>query len=177
MENRNISGVSDGEMSLGILVGNIINIQAPNIKKALATFLLCSEMMRDVNRAESETKALNNALLQLGELLKKLLEQEEQILFPYLNTIALNKNAFIMNELPISIKKIKSEHLVIKRLFEVLRLHTNDYNPSAAILPSLKLCFAQFFNFEQDVLKYFFLEEERLFPKLEEVSRFSKVRK
>ena len=153
-------------MPVGKLGTYVMDTQQPYIKKALATFLLCSKMIREANKKEVGAKIFDDLLLKLGDLIEKHLEQDELILFPYLRSKILNKEYNTSNDLPVSLRKIKAEHIAIAKFFKKVRLISNDYTPSPGSSPALKLCYAQLFNFEQDMLKCIFLEEDILFPKL-----------
>jgi regulator of cell morphogenesis and NO signaling len=52
---------------------------------------------------------------------------------------------------------------------ENIRVVSNNYLPSVNSSPALKLCYAQLFDFEQDLHRHIFLEEKILFPKVLEI--------
>ncbi len=61
---------------------------------------------------------------------------------------------------------MRTAHTSILRLFRKLRLLTNNYMAPDSATPALRLSYAQLFNFEQDMIRHVFLEEQILFPKL-----------
>lgn len=146
---------------LGIYV---MDIQHPYLKKALATFLLCANKICETQK--NETDKFAEALLKLGAIIEQHLTWEEETFFPYLRLKIEHRLHNEQEELPAFINKIRTEHYAITKLINKNRLLSNEYVPSAGASPVLKLCYAQLFDFEQDMLKHIFLEEDLLFPKL-----------
>ncbi len=142
----------------------IMDIQHPYLKKALATFLLCSNKICETK--EKEAEILADSLQKLGGLIEQHLVWEEQTFFPYLRLQIEHEQNEVSENLPSVITKIKSDHYSITKLIKKNRLMNNDYVPPSGASPVLKLCYAQLFDFEQDMLKHIFLEEHLLFPKL-----------
>lgn len=144
----------------------VMDIQQPYLKKALATFSLSARTIREQAGSNQETSALSAALLELESLISRHLDMEEHVLFPYFRTIIAEKGYTSVTNLPVPYGQISSAHLQITSLFKEIRTLSNDYTPPAGGSAALNLCYAQLFNFEQDMLKHFFLEEDILFPKL-----------
>jgi regulator of cell morphogenesis and NO signaling len=141
-----------------------MNIQHPYLKKALSTFMLCSSKIIEANKKDS--KQLSEALLKLGTLVEQHLIWEEQIFFPALRLKIAHRQHTEQDDITDLINKIRSNHYSITKLINKNRLMSNDYVPGPGASSQLKLCYAQLFDFEQDILKHIFLEEDLLFPKL-----------
>lgn len=163
MNNRS-GNINFIEMPLDKLGIYVMDIQHPYLKKALATFLLCSSKIVESNEQEAVTLA--DALTKLGTLIEQHLTWEEQIFFPYLRLMIERRQPQTSQHLPTLFSKIKSDHYSITKLITRNRLISNHYVPAAEASPAIKLCYAQLFDFEQDILKHIFLEEDLLFPKL-----------
>lgn len=152
------------EMPLEKLGIYVMDIQHPYLKKALTTFMLCSSKIIETNK--KETEELSEVLLKLGNLIEQHLTWEEQTFFPALRLKIKRGQHAEQDDISDLISKIRSNHYAITKLINKNRLMSNNYVPHQGASSQLKLCYAQLFDFEQDILKHIFLEEDILFPKL-----------
>ncbi|MES2558372.1 MAG: hemerythrin domain-containing protein [Bacteroidota bacterium] len=162
--NYRLENINYSEMSLQKLGVYVMDIQHPYLKKALSTFMLCTAKIYETST--SETNILGEELTKLGALIEEHLIWEEQTFFPFLRLQIEHKEYHKPGDFPELVYKLKSEHDAIIKLIKKNRLISNDYVPASDASPKLKLCYAQLFDFEQDILKHIFLEEDLLFPKL-----------
>lgn len=175
MKNKKRGAVNFEEMSVDKLSDYIAEAHHPNLKKSLAAFQVHFKTILKVEvERHPEVKKINEVFEELKVLLEQHLNKEEGIFFPYIKKLVelykhdgqevkslkgLSKNP---------VNKIQLEHKKIKNLLAKIRETSNDYTPPVDAYPSLKLCYAQLFNFEQDIYKHIYLEERILFPKLVE---------
>lgn len=73
----------------------------------------------------------------------------------------IEKNGYVEN-----IEKFKKEHNAIYILLQKIKELTNNFKVDENSSAVLKLCCARLFDFEQDLLKHQYLEEQYLFPQL-----------
>jgi iron-sulfur cluster repair protein YtfE (RIC family) len=112
----------------------------PNLDKIKNIFL---ELMKTFhNHVNQEEKFVNNLI----ELTKE-------------NKV--NKNGFVKD-----IDGFKNEHNSIYKSLQKIKELTNNFKVDENSSAVLKLCCARLFDFEQDLLKHQYLEEQYLFPQL-----------
>lgn len=156
---------SVNEMALPELARYIMDIQHAYLKKTWSTFSLCAKAVIEANKAQPGNRIMNDVLDQLSILTHKHFEEEEQVLFPYIRLV-INDPVFRGTGESTPFAKMKADHTLITRLFKKLRLLSNNYTPLPGADPGVKLCYAQLFNFEQDMIRHIFLEEDLLVPRL-----------
>lgn len=113
--------------------------------------------------------SIRNCVQELKVALEKHVSREENILFPFISNLTKNNTAPNLQPEIFSghlINKIKKEHAKISEILNKIRKLSHNYLPPANSSSSLKLCYAQLFNLEQDIHKHVFVEENILFPKL-----------
>jgi iron-sulfur cluster repair protein YtfE (RIC family) len=143
----------------------LADVQLPYLRKALSTFVLCSRLISQ-DKKQPGNRILADLLIKLGERIDEHLKKDGEVLFPYLTVKLANNENEQGNGLRASLSTSHSEHKTIKRMFQKARLLSSDYTPPADASPALKLCYAQLFDFEQDMLRHIFLEEEVLLSRL-----------
>ncbi|MES2560886.1 MAG: hemerythrin domain-containing protein [Bacteroidota bacterium] len=121
----------------------------------------------EANATEPGARLIHNVFEKLGKIVIDYLEQDEKVFFTYLEQFSSGK---YLVDLPPRLLEMRKQHTSIKHLFKKLRVFTNNYAVPKQASAALKLCYAQLFNFEQDVLKHLFLEEDVLFPRLLELN-------
>jgi iron-sulfur cluster repair protein YtfE (RIC family) len=163
--------ISFSEMSPEKLGAYVINVQLPNLQKAFQTFLNCSQLIISSQKNESWAKLLTVVLEDLAKLIKEHFEHDERVLFPYIRLRIMNHGRINLDGMPVSLLKMKAEHQAIINQFKKLRLISNHYTPASDSPADMKLCYAQLFNFEQDMLKHIFIDEDILFPKLKQMQK------
>lgn len=160
-DNMNFSKMPSAKLAVYIM-----DIQHPYLLKALCTFKLCAGKITEATEKEPGNRILADTLTRLGTMVEQHLMWEEDLFFPYLRSKIEYLEPDLPLDLPEALQKIKSEHAAISRLIKKARLISNGYRPSSSASPALRLCYAQLFDFEQDMLKHFFLEDNILFLKL-----------
>lgn len=167
--------VNFNEMKVDKLVDYVINTHHSFIKEALNTFDVHLKTVVKIDmKNHPEIKPINILMFELKFLLEQHLNMEEHILFPYINGIIKNQkyNALLTEKLIENpIHKITKEHDEVEFLLKKIRNLSNNYRPPVDSSPSLKLCYAQLFDLEQDIHKHIFLEEKFLFPKMRELEK------
>lgn len=145
------------------LVKYLVDVQHPYLVKAFSTFSLAGKTIAYAANEAPGSKSISHLIKKLEILIGSHLKQDEQEFFLYLEQLSLNKQ---VNELPELLTQIKRQHASISKLFKKLRVLSADYTAPEHASATVKLCYAQLFNFEQDMFKHIFLEEDILFPKL-----------
>lgn len=151
------------EMSLSDLVAYIMKVQQPYLRTTLSSLRNNPETIRMQEKGSKRAAVLAAVVENLAVLVEKHLDEKETQIFP----LMIKKVENPKTPLPESqIRKIKEQQGEIKECLITLRRLSNEYEAPPGSIPLLKLCYAQLFNFEQDMLKSIFLEEEILFQKL-----------
>ena len=168
------------DMSLERLVSYLVDIQYPYLDKAVNTFRLCSENILSTHEPVSENfKQVADELQELSFTLRKYFDTRAQVFLPFIKKMitsrktGLPKGTGSLMDLQIA-QSASTYHHKIKMLLKSIQTLTNHYKPEGEVSSSIKLCYAQLFNFEQDIQKHIFVEENILFPKLEEFIRVIK---
>jgi len=120
-----------------------------------------SEFDRKLNPNLDEIKANFQELM---KIFNNHVSEEEKFVNTLLERIAsmkISKKDFLKD-----FEKFKAEHNNIFQLVQKIKQLSNNYRVEENSSPILKLCFARLFDFEQDLLKHRYLEEQYLFPKI-----------
>lgn len=160
---RDNKRVKFNEMPAGELVKYITDIQHPYLVKSLSTISLCIKTITGAAPQDIEGRAMADLLTRLTRLIHTYLKQDEKDFFLRLNRIGMNEP---INDLPEILAEIRKEHAAIIKLFKKIDAASGQYSPPESASAVIKLCYAQLFNFEQDMLTHIFLKEDILFPKL-----------
>ena len=151
------------EMPSAELVKHLVDVQHPYLIKAFAAFSLAGKTIAYSSQEATGSKIMADLIKKLEVLIKDHLEQDEKEFFSSLGQLSLDEP---VNALPELLTNIRKQHASILKLFKKLRVLSADYSAPEHASATVKLCYAQLFNFEQDMLKHIFLEEDILFPKL-----------
>jgi regulator of cell morphogenesis and NO signaling len=151
------------EMPSAELVTYLIDIQHPYLAKAFSAFSLSGKTIASASSEEPGSRIMSDLIQKLVSLTGAHLEQDEKEFFACLGQLSLNRS---VDKLPELLADIRKQHAAISRLFKKLRVLSNDYTAPQNASAMIRLCYAQLFNFEQDMMKHIFLEEDILFPKL-----------
>lgn len=154
------------KMSFDKQCAYLMEVQQPYLKCALVTFFRCEKMIRTKHSNENNTTELTDLLLRLGKLIEVHLNWEEEHFFPFLR-MDMQHTWQTLRNLAAFLATLRAEHKAILALFDETRALSNDYTPSPVSSSTIKLCFAQLFDFEQDIIKHIFFEEHMVFPKLD----------
>lgn len=101
---------------------------------------------------------------QLKELFFQHVNQEEKFVSELIELTKdgrIGRNGYLQN-----IEAFKTEHNSIHALLQKIKILTNNFKVDENSSAVLKLCCARLFDFEQDLLKHQYLEEQYLFPLL-----------
>lgn len=151
------------EMPSAELVKYLVDVQHPYLLKAFSAFSLGGRTIAYSSAEAPGSTTMSDLILKLENLIRIHLEQDEKDFFECLSELSLDKP---VNMLPELLGNIRKQHAAIAKLFKKLRVLSNEYRAPEDASATVKLCYAQLFNFEQDILKHIFLEEDILFPKL-----------
>lgn len=164
--NRNKVKVGFNEMPVNVLCSYVMDDQHVYLKNTLPMVVNCLTTITHDETKDIGSKILVDSISKLINKITEYLDMEETVLFPYLLSVMKINASPSLKRLSFSVKRIKSEHQSISRLFRKVRLLSNNYTPDEKASSLIKLCYAQLFNFEQDILRHIFIEEDVLFPKL-----------
>jgi regulator of cell morphogenesis and NO signaling len=174
-DTKNRSLMNFNEMHIDKLVDYLENTHHLSIKSAISRFnIYIKTIIKIDSEKHPEVKKISLLIKELTILMEQHLTMEEHLLFPYVWTLSKNQGLIQVSEISLlenPIKKIKAEHSKILEILEQIRKISNDYLPAVNSSPALKLCYAQLFDFEQDIHRHVFLEEKILFPKLLEMEK------
>lgn len=169
------STINFNEMKIDKLVDYLSDTQHSYLKNAILRF---SVYMKTILKVDStihpEVNKISSLISELTELVEQHLIMEEHLLFPYIRDLAKKNGLSSHVEKNLAdnpVKKIKLGHSKIISILENIRGLSNNYLPAVNSSPALKLCYAQLFDFEQDIHRHVFLEEKILFPKLKELEQ------
>jgi regulator of cell morphogenesis and NO signaling len=167
--------INFNEMGLDKLLHYLSDTHDSIIKGAVSRFKVYIKTITKVDGdIHPEVKKISVLIQELTALIEQHLILEEHLLFPYIETMIKTNGALPQLEPNLSenpLKKIKAEHNKIITILKKIRIISNDYLPGVNSSPALKLCYAQLFDFEQDIHRHIFLEEKILFPKLVEIEK------
>lgn len=155
-------------MSVAELVKYMADIQQPYLLKALTTFALCGKTVTGMQADKPGCATMIVTMKKLESLIRAHFEQHEQYQFARFFAFTTHEP---VEEGAALLADIRKQHAAITRLFKKLRVMSDQYTAPQHAPATLRLCYAQLFNFEQDVLKHIFIEEDILFPKLLEAGK------
>lgn len=120
-----------------------------------------SDKDRELNPNLDEIKSI---FIELMNTFHNHVNREEKFIN---NLIELaNESKISRNELLKDIDGFKNEHNDIYKSLQKIKELTNNFKVDENSSAVLKLCCARLFDFEQDLLKHQYLEEQYLFPQL-----------
>ncbi|MBA4386699.1 MAG: iron-sulfur cluster repair di-iron protein [Verrucomicrobia bacterium] len=161
---------------LGELVYRILNTHHTYMKKALpkiADYL--AKVLRAHGAAHGEMLKQVDAIYQPLRLeLESHLEKEEQILFPYVIELdaatrdGLPKPDFCCGSVEGPISQMMHEHENAGEALDNLRKATNNYTLPPDTCPTFAALFNEFQRMEKDLHTHIHLENNILFPRLQE---------
>lgn len=174
----NFKVTNPSNMHVDMLCDYILSTYHVSIKQSLSVLPVYIKTMEAIDKNKhNEVAKIAELFVALKELIEQLLGKEENIFFPYIKKLSESlryntkesKSVVGLSKRPLA--TIKEEHEKIKFLLQEMRSLSNEYTPANDSSPSLKLCYAHLFNFEQDVYKHIFLKENFLFPKVAELEK------
>lgn len=115
---------------------------------------------KDLTKAHAQVRLIREFFLQHAG-------KEERLLFPLLNASSEKRpSGRDAEEVRQFVQELKVEHRQLMTELVRMRSITNTYNSEPAASPSQKLAYAQLNDFEQDVNRLVYIEEEFLFPRV-----------
>lgn len=124
-------------------------------------FNSASDKDRELNPNLNEIKDI---FIQLKDSFHNHVNEEEKFinsLIELTKNHKINRNGYLKN-----IDAFKNEHNSIYKSLQKIKQLSNNFKVDEKSSAVLKLCFARLFDFEQDLLKHQYLEEQYLFPQL-----------
>ena len=160
----------------------IRGLDLATIKNELNEVVRVIQISSSVNFNDWDTDFLIDYITHLSQLMEFVcrlrdnllphMEQEEQIIFPYIKQIAhAYKNnesyaALLVRTLRKPVENIMNhEHEYTKKYLDHIRELTNHYTPPANACISHKVSFLKLKELDNELVQHLFLENEILFPK------------
>lgn len=155
------------QLPLKELAALIAKDYQPSLKESMNTILVQLDAAHSIEPGKKEITTARAFVSRVSEIFFQHAGKEERLLFPLCST-ATEKRASgrDIKELVQFIAELKSEHKQITEEIDNIRALTNTYNYEPLASPSQKLAYAQLNEFEQDVNRLIYIEEEFLFPRL-----------
>lgn len=161
------------DWNVDFLTEYIVNIHHQYLKDALPE--IREHLIHFVNDHKKDCPELEDVLKQFEYLYKDIiphLQQEEEILFPYIRQIAHayeSKESYaslLVRTLRKPVEEVmKHEHESISKVLHSLRERTNNYTPPENACVSHQVAFSMLKELDNDMVQHVFLENEVLFPK------------
>lgn len=161
------------DWDIDFLTEYIINIHHRYLKDALPQ--IRDHLNHFVEDHKKKYPELEEVLKLFNSLYKDIiphLQQEEEILFPYIRQIAHAYNSkesyasLLVRTLRKPVEEVmKHEHESISKILHSLREHTNNYTPPENACVSHQVAFSMLKELDHDLVQHVFLENEILFPK------------
>lgn len=155
------------------LTDYIINVHHQYLRQALPATAL--QLKRFVTEHKNKHPQLGELETQFSLLHKTMiphLQQEEDIIFPYIRQIGHayeSKEAYASLLIRTLRKPIETimhhEHEILEKVLFRFRAITNNYTPPENGCTSHKLSFSQLQELDDDLVQHIYLENEILFPK------------
>jgi regulator of cell morphogenesis and NO signaling len=163
---RNAKRKKFSEMSLDELSSYISRDHHSYLVQSLAAVSLCIQTI--TNADQQHNQYLSDLLQKLTYLMHTYLHQQEVQFFARISPLSLNKK---VEDLPALLTETRKVHAEITTLFRQLDHISEQYTSPEDAPAATKLCYAQLFNFEQDVLTHILLKEDFLFPRLLKINK------
>ncbi|HRE50241.1 MAG TPA: DUF542 domain-containing protein [Flavitalea sp.] len=162
------------EWSLGFLIDFIINVHHYYLRKAMPAAASYISVLLDAGRPERYPEAPR-----LRELVGRLqaeslphLQQEEEVLFPYIKQVAyarLYREPYadlLVKTLKKPLQQISArEHELFNEILGELRELTGGYTPPADACLAHRVAFYKLKELDEDIVQHLYLENHILFPR------------
>lgn len=155
-------------MSLDELVSYLSAEHHPYLVQSLSGISPCIQTIENAGTGGADSAALRSLLQQLTTVLHTYLNYENEQFFPGISSLILNQRIENLHAL---LSKARQLHMKITKIFGEIDTMSEQYTSPEHTSAMVKLCYAQLFNFEQDVLTYILLKEDFLFPLLLKVNK------
>ncbi|OEF99174.1 iron-sulfur cluster repair di-iron protein [Vulcanibacillus modesticaldus] len=155
--------------SLSSLIEHIINKHHAFLQTELPVL---SELVTKILRVHGSNHQDLVKVHRLFHTLKMDLEQhlikEEQIIFPLIKAYEQSPSVTALNEIREKIEELESEHVNAGDILKQLRKITNDYEIPADACKTFTKAYLKLAELESDLFDHIHLENNLLFPRLEQ---------
>ena len=173
------SSVNFNDWDTDFLIDYITNVHHSSLVKNFPDIIDTLQRFVEAHQSKYPNLSLLPELVcHLRDTLLPQLEQEEQIIFPYIKQIAhAYKNnesyaALLVRTLRKPVEKIMNqEHEYTKKYLYHTRELTSHYTPPANACISHKVSFLKLEELDNELMQHLFLENEILFPKALQMER------
>lgn len=173
---RNISipaNLPFGEWKVDFLTDYIVNVHHQYLRQSLPA--ISEQLKKFVEEHAKKYPRLPELEMQFGYLHRMLiphLQQEEEIIFPYIRQIshAYESQESYASLLVRTLRKpvediMHQEHEVLDKVLNQFRTLTENYTPPEASCTSHRLSFAMLRELDDDLVQHVYLENQVLFPR------------
>ena len=163
---------------ISFLADYILNTHHNYVRQAIPVITEYSQKVARVHGSRHpETIRIAELFLLASNALTSHMFKEENILFPVIKQLSLAGKREISEDAPIlglaeeAIEVMEQEHDEVGRLFEKIKILSNNYMPPADACTTFKLSYSKLKEFEEDLHKHVHLENNILFPKAIELEK------
>jgi regulator of cell morphogenesis and NO signaling len=150
------------------LVNHILEYHHNYVKKTLPEMTqILSKVVGVHSDDHPELFEVSKNFVSMASGLMEHMEKEENILFPYINTLEklVKKNAPQGPILREAIRAMEDDHQSVAFYFDKIREATNEYKIPQGACNSFRILYISLNEFEQDLKQHVHLENNILFPK------------
>jgi regulator of cell morphogenesis and NO signaling len=179
MKNLQASAVHDfNSWNIGFLADYIQNTHHQYVSKAIPQILPLAQKVADVHgEHHSEVIMINELFNDLADELLSHMQKEEQILFPYIKQLVVNKSAgncesdscfgSVMGPISVMEQEHENAGVILKELFRL----SDGYTPPEDACNTFRVLYGKLKEFEDDLHRHIHLENNILFPKAIEMEQ------
>ncbi len=167
------SNIDFNDLDIDFITDFIVNVHHQSIRKALPQLKLHLDQFAEGHKKKFPyIEELQRSVNQFSKTVLVHMEQEEEIIFPYIKQIAhayhsrASYASLLVRTLRKPVDDIKQhEHDVTARMLKRWRELTDNYTAPAHACISHQVVFKKFREVDNDIVQHLFLENEILFPK------------
>lgn len=156
------------------LMALVVEEYQPGQKQAFGLAIVQLEAACKVEPENDELKKVRKLVHQIEKRFDEHCGKEKRLLFPLFAAGEQKNDELSAKELSVFIQELSDEHEEQRQLYRNLRLLTHDFRFDPPASPAHKLAYAHLDDLEQDFLRMAFIEEEYLFPRLEQIKSAKK---
>ncbi|HUH47496.1 MAG TPA: DUF542 domain-containing protein [Arenibacter sp.] len=158
------------EWDLGFLADFIVNTHHRYIRKNLPDITTYSNKVMEVHSSRHpELKAINDLVIEVGQLLTRHIRKEEDVLFPYIkemeSTAKIAASPQLLGSLKQNLDALELEHRLLTNKMGNIRSFANNYTLPSDSCASYTLLYRHLEELEEDLQEHFHLENNILFAK------------
>lgn len=175
-ENK-VSKISYNDWNIDFLADYIVNTHHSYVRKYLPELMSYATKVAQVHGAQHpELLPIQQLVEEINNELTEHLEQEENVLFPYVKKIveARKSNMPLVKQgkdLTVLINELEKDHDLAGRALDKIRDLSKNYEISSDACASYKLLYKMIQEFEDDLHLHIHLENNILFPKAIEMEK------